>query len=89
MMYDTFQCKVDGLLSEIRDLKKTRKYFEADVKKLELIYTKINYYGEAVAASEEGGRRPNKSYQDSLDCALREIGAWRDYLYETYQYEEN
>lgn len=88
MMYDRFQSNVDMLQREIASLKKASKFFEADLKKLELIYEKINYYQEAVDASVEGGRMPNKSFQDSLDCALREIGRWRDYLYEEYNYEE-
>ena len=89
MMYDDFQYKVDSLMNDIKALKKAKKYKEADIKHLELIYLKIDYYQSGVTASVEGGRRPNKSYQESLDCALREIGNWRDYLYETYQYEEN
>lgn len=88
MMYDEFLDKVDEIQTQIKEFNRVGDKKSADIKKLDLLYLKVNYYDEAVAAGSQCGRKPNKSFLDNLDCALNEIGNWRDYLYETYHYEE-
>lgn len=81
--YDNFQHDLDRLHSNIRVLKNEKKYKEADLLKLKMLYTKIKYYTECTKYNPK-----DKQYQYNLTCALNEIGSFRDYLWETYQYEE-
>ena len=44
MLYNEFEREVDRLQSEIRALKSEGKYKEAEIKGLDLVYLKVNYY---------------------------------------------
>ena len=86
--YDDYQCQVDRIMRSIRELRNNKQDREADIKKLDLIYAKINYNQEHIDLAENSGNRPHKSYIENLNVALSEIADYRDYLYEKYSYEE-
>lgn len=86
--YDEYQEDVNHIIREIGCLRKANKNKEADLKKLELIYKKIEYNQSHIDMSEGQNRRPHASYVENLNAALSEIADYRDYLYEKYQYEE-
>ena len=86
--YDEYQEKVNNLIQEIGQLRKANKNKEADLKKLELIYMKIDYNQSHIDLANSQNSRPHKSYVENLNSALSEIADYRDYLYEKYQYEE-
>lgn len=86
--YDEYQEDVDHLIREISQLRRANKNKEADLKKLELIYKKIEYNQSQIDLSKCQSKIPHPSYVKNLNAALSEIADYRDYLYEKYQYEE-
>lgn len=86
--YDEYQEDVNHLIREIWSLRKANKNKEADLKKLELIYKKIEYNQSHIDLATSQNRSPHASYVKNLNAALSEIADYRDYLYEKYQYEE-
>lgn len=86
--YDEYQEDVNHLIREISQLRRANKNKEADLKKLELIYKKIEYNQSHIDLSKGQSKSPHPSYVENLNAALSEIADYRDYLYEKYQYEE-
>ena len=86
--YDEYQEDVNHIIREIGSLRKANKNKEADLKKLELIYKKIEYNQSHIDLANSQNRSPHASYVKNLNSALSEIADYRDYLYEKYQYEE-
>jgi len=87
MLYNEFEREVDRLQSEIRALKSEGKYKEAEIKGLDLVYLKVNYY-ENCMTSEKIHSVNCSSFKSQYQTALYELANKRDALFDKFGYEE-